>query len=211
MKYYCLHHSPATERKQYALNFFHKHNIDAEWIEDFLPDSETVINYPKVYSVHAANRSSSLLLNNAELSLTLKHVLAIDRIRTINDYAIIFEDDIKDVNFNFEKVVSKFVDLVEKQNVDILWIGSSDNHMCNLSPSTEPKIVIHKNAKARLTHCYMINSNTANKVYNEFSNIKHPPDWQWNYVIDKLNLTSAWSYPHIYQRTDTNETPSLLR
>jgi GR25 family glycosyltransferase involved in LPS biosynthesis len=209
MRYYCLHHTPAIDRKQYLLNFFETHQLNVEWIEDFLPDSEIVLNHPKIESCHAANGSK--ILNNGEISLFLKHLLAIDKIRTIDDYGVIFEDDIKDVDFNLNETISKFVELAQENSIDVLWIGSSDRYSCNLQPSEEPKILSNNNTKTRLTHCYMIHSNTAQKVYDEFANIKHPTDWQWNYVIDKLNLKSAWSYPHIYQRTDTKETPSLLR
>jgi hypothetical protein len=81
----------------------------------------------------------------------------------------------------------------------------------DLPPSNEPTILSDSSTKSRLTHCYMINSKVADKVYNDYIDFKHPSDWQWNYIIDKLNLKSAWSYPHIYQRTDTKEIPSLLR
>jgi hypothetical protein len=209
MKYYCLHHSPAIERKQYLLKFFEQQKLDVEWIENFLPEDDIVINYPKIQSIHSANGSG--ILNYAEVSLLLKHVLAIDKIRTIDDYAIIFEDDIKQVDFNFDWMASKFMELAKEQGVDIVWIGSSDNHKCNLEPSEEPRIISNSNTKSRLAHCYMINSNTANKVFVDYSNFKHPADWQWNHIISELNLKSAWSYPHIYQRTDTKETPSLLR
>jgi GR25 family glycosyltransferase involved in LPS biosynthesis len=198
-----------VERKKYLLHLFAKHKIEIEWIEDFLPDSKEVLSTKKVYSKYAANTTG--ILNNAEISLLLKHSLAIKKIQDIEDYAIIFEDDIQDFDFDFNNTIAKFIELVEKYNIDILWIGSSINHNMDLPPSNEPTILSDSSTKSRLTHCYMINSKVADKVYNDYIDFKHPSDWQWNYIIDKLNLKSAWSYPHIYQRTDTKEIPSLLR
>lgn len=209
MKYYCLHHSPCVERKKYLLNLFIKHKIEVEWIEDFLPDSKEVLSTKKVYSEHAANRIG--VLNNAEISLLLKHGLAIKKTQDIEDYAIIFEDDIQDFDFNFHQTIAKFIELMEKYNVDVLWVGSSINHNMDLPSNHEPTILSDSSTKSRLTHCYIIHSKLAKKIYSEYIDFKHPSDWQWNYIIDKLNLKSAWSYPHIYQRTDTKQIASLLR
>ena len=77
MKYYCLHHSPAKERKEYLNIFFYKQKLDVEWIENFLPTSDDVLKYPKINCVHAAHDG---VLNNAEISLCLKHNLALEKI-----------------------------------------------------------------------------------------------------------------------------------
>ena len=72
-------------------------------------------------------------------------------------------------------------------------------------------ILSNHKTRNRLSHCYMIHSDTAQKIYNDYIDFKHPSDLQWDYIIEKFNLKSAWSYPHIYQRTDTKEIHSLLR
>lgn len=210
MKHYCLHHTPALERKQYLECFFSQQNINVEWIEDFLPTCEEVTKLSKkIKSRHAAN---SGVLSDAEISLLLKHSLALKKICDIDDYAIIFEDDVQNVEFNFNDVVTEFVRLVEKNNVDILWIGSSRNHGFDTPPMDGINIIIDPTTKnARLSHCYMLHSKLALQVYEEYSNFKHPSDWQWNHIINVFKLNSAWSYPYIYQRTDTREINSLLR
>lgn len=211
MKYYCLHHSPAKERKAYLDIFFDKQRLNVEWIEDFLPTSFDVINHPKVNCVHAAKQN---VLNDAEVSLCLKHNLAIEKICKINDYGIIFEDDIKQPSWNIKEYLPKMIDEFEKINGEILWIGSDpyfDNMVINLNDPNKISIVTNQYTKSRFAHCYMIHSTVANKVIDYYKNIQAPPDWQWNYTIDYFHLKSCWIYPVIYQRTANKEIPSLLR
>jgi hypothetical protein len=209
MKYYCLHHSPCVDRKNYLIKFFDKHSLQVEWIEEFLPDSIEVISHKIVHSPNAADRTGKL--NRGEISLLFKHSLAIKKIQEINDYGIIFEDDIQDVDFNFNDVIIEFIKLMEKDNIDILWIGSSKNHYKDLPASNYPYIYSNNKTLNRLSHCYMLHSKVADKVYNDYIDFKNPSDLQWDYIIKKFNLKSAWSYPHIYQRTDIKQIPSLLR
>lgn len=209
MKYYCLHHTPAVERKQYLEIFFEQQGIKVEWIEDFLPTCEEVAQFSqKIKSKHAAKNG---ILNNGEISLLLKHSLALKKICTINDYAIIFEDDIQSVDFKFNDIACEFKDLVEKNNIDVLWIGSSPNHGYNMHKTDTASILVNSSTNARLSHCYMLHSKLALRIYEEYCDFKHPSDWQWNHIIDIFKLRSAWGYPHIYQRTDVRAIDSLLR
>jgi hypothetical protein len=205
MKYYCLHHSPATDRKQFLLPVFKEQNIEVEWIEDFLPDSYEVVSHPKIYYQHATNCS---YLNNAEISLVLKHTLAIKKICEIDDYGIIFEDDLDAINFRLNDIIPVLINKMENIGGDILWIGSIPNK--NLKTN---KITVESNklTKDRCSHCYMIHSNLAKKVIDFYSDIKAPSDWQWNLTIDHFNLKSCWSYPHIYQRSENKIIKSLIR
>lgn len=207
MKYYCLHHSPSIDRKAYLIEFFNAQQLAIEWIEDFLPDSEVVINHPKVHCVHAADGNN--ILNNAEISLCLKHILAIEKICTINDYGIIFEDDIKSTDWNMNEYIPEMINEFEIINGDILWIGS-DKSM-DISSKDRIKIISNKDTKARFSHCYMIHSKIANKIIDFYKQIVAPSDWQWNETIEHFQLKSCWSFPGIYQRTANKEIPSLIR
>jgi GR25 family glycosyltransferase involved in LPS biosynthesis len=207
MKYYCLHHSPAKDRKEYLELFFDKQKLNVEWIEDFLPDSEIVINYPKVRCIHAADHNN--ILNNAEISLCLKHILAIEKICDINDYGIIFEDDIKETEWNFNDYIPEMIKEFENINGDILWIGS-DKHT-DINSTDKIKIISDNTTRARFSHCYMIHSKIANKIIDFYKKITAPSDWQWNQTIKHFKLKSCWSFPSIYQRTANKEIPSLIR
>jgi GR25 family glycosyltransferase involved in LPS biosynthesis len=207
MKYYCIHHSPAKERKEYIQNnIIDIYNLDILWIEDYLPESDIINNHPKVYSKHSANRK---YLNQAELSCYLKHKLAINTIVTTNEYGFILEDDIKVPSFHLTDMVEAFLVQMKKIKCDILFVGSIASCDLNL---TEPCILCNKNTIiSRAAHSYIISPNRANELVEYLNNIRAPLDLQINFAIEELNLKSGWSYPHIYQRTEKSEIKSLLR
>jgi GR25 family glycosyltransferase involved in LPS biosynthesis len=206
MRFYCLHHTPAIDRKKYLLQLFYNQGLEVEWIEDFLPSSPEVINHSVIECIHAANGKT---LNNAEISLYLKHMLVLEKIRTINDYGIIFEDDIQEPSWSIKEYLPKMIEQFENMLGNILWIGSDP--ILDIVTQEKIKIVSTSETKSRFAHCYMIHSNIANLVLDYKKNIRFPIDWQWNFTIDHFNLKSCWSYPSIYQRTATKEIASLLR
>lgn len=209
MQYYCLHHTPSTERKKYLINLFDRQEISPEWIEDFLPDSDEVINFPTTKCIHSANPTGEL--NRAEISLCLKHVKALEKISTINDYGIIFEDDIDNPSFAIKEVLPILIDKLIHINGDILWIGSINT--LHIQPKNSSDIIVYSSSqtKSRASHCYAIHSDVCKKVLEYYRDIKAPSDWQWNYTIDYFKLKSCWSYPHILQRSEQGTINSLLR
>jgi len=209
MNYYCLHHSPATERKKYLIDLFNEQKISVKWIEDYLPESYEVINYPTVECEHAADRTGKL--NKQEISLCLKHVKALEEIIKINNYGVIFEDDISNPDFLLKELLPIFLEKFENIKGDILWIGSIDT--LHIVPDDTLDIAVHSSSetKSRASHCYVIHSDICKKVLNYYRDIKAPSDWQWNYTIDNFQLKSCWSYPHILQRSEQGSIKSLLR
>lgn len=208
VEYYCIHHLPAFERKNYLTPFFSTLESSVNWIEDFLPDHESILNHHKVQSIHSANGS---FLNKAELSCFMKHRLAVKKISESNcDYGVIFEDDIEYPSFDWNYYVNIFADQMSKLNGDILFIGSFTGHDIK-SDSPNINVFHHKNFKSRCAHCYMLSPKVAFKLNQKLENIIQPYDWQINFTIDDLNLNACWSYPHINQRTEKGQIKSLLR
>lgn len=206
INFFCIHHSPAEERKKYLLPFFEKEKININWIEDFLPSSQEVISKTKIFSEHSANKS---YLNNAEISCYLKHLKAIETIANSEFSGVIIEDDIEIPNFSLSEYSTKVEKDLFNNNGDILFIGSFTNYDI---PSNFPHEIAHEKwMKSRCAHCYLITNKTANKIYNYMSNIIAPLDWQLNYAIENFNLKCFWSKNHINQRTEKGIIPSLLR
>jgi GR25 family glycosyltransferase involved in LPS biosynthesis len=194
------------DRKNYIVeNYSIAHNITIKWIENFLPDCDFISNHSKVESIHAAN---SKYLNNAELSCYYKHQFALNLIAQTKDYGLIIEDDVEKPQFDFILTMNIFLDLMQKNKCDILFVGSFANHDLFY---TEPKIVCNKKTKSRCAHAYVVSPDAAQKLVKGLKNIFLPLDWQLSYLIDSLSLKSCWSYPHIYQRTEKKLIRSLLR
>lgn len=200
---YCLHHTPATERKEYLLN-----NFDTKgwlWIEDFLPTDDNIRNHPTIYSEHSSNK---IFLSLSELSLFYKHKLAIELICGHKEFALIIEDDIALPNFEFYSTLSILLNLMKKEGTDLLFVGSYGS--CDLKCEA-PTIVCSKNTLTRCAHAYIVNPSCSKLLLNYLNDINSPLDWQLNYAIQDLNLKSCWSYPHIYQRSEKKQIRSLLR
>jgi len=206
MKFYCLHHTPAVDRKEYLLDLFNKENINPTWIENYLPDCDEVKFYKnKVLSHHSANGNS---LNDAEVSCFLKHCQAIENIASNNEVGVILEDDIEAPDFSLLQLCEN-MERVCRDDL-IIFIGSyTGSDLFQSSP--EVQLFISPYFKSRCAHAYMMNSKTASKISLEIKNILMPFDWQLNHIIDKLNLTVGWTAPHINQRTEKGNIKSLLR
>lgn len=208
MKYYCIHHLDAIDRKIFIeKHYINKFNIDMVWIEDFHPSLEVIQDHKRIHTPHAANNK---YLNTGELSCYLKHKKAISMISDSNDYGFILEDDVEPPSFNFIEVVKDFYYQMEYNACDILFVGSfSIYDLKNIN--NKAYIYCNNNTLSRCAHAYIISNNCATKLINYLEEIKAPFDWQLNFAIEDLGLKSCWSYPHIYQRTEKKQIESLLR
>lgn len=201
---YCLHHTLATDRKEYLLKNFDTKNW--YWITDYLPTDELIVNHPIVYCEHSANKQN--FLNAAELSLFYKHKLAIEIINQKQEFSFIIEDDIEKPNFELFSILNIFINLMKEQKTDILFIGSYGSYDINFQ---EPTLFCNSYTLSRCAHAYIINPKCSNVLLDYLNDIKAPLDWQLNYAIRDLNLKSCWGYPYIYQRSEKNIINSLLR
>lgn len=203
MQYYCIHHKPSKDRKLFIHKNINLRNI--KWVTEYLPSSEFIINHPKIYSEHSANQN---YLSLAELSCYYKHLLAISMINESQEYGFIFEDDIDKPEFELKKTLNIFLTLMKENNTDILFVGSFGNYDLKLD---EIQVYCNPLTNSRCAHAYIISPIKVKTIIKYITNIKSPLDWQLNYAIQDLQLKSCWSYPHIYQRTEKKQIPSLLR
>ena len=207
MKFFCIHHSPAIDRKEYLLPFFDQNNLNINWIESFLPTEKPVIDHKDVFSEVASNR---IKLNKAEISCFMKHRQGIIEIANLNDdYGVVMEDDIEIPNFDFLPTLKKFSDEFGKMSGDILFIGSMVG--MDIISENSDTVFYSPHFSSRCAHCYMISGRVAKKIYPYLEDIVAPFDWQLNMIISSLNLRCCWSTPHINQRTEKGEIKSLLR
>lgn len=205
MNFFCLHHSPALDRKEYLLETFNQQKITVDWIEDFLPDCKEVLEHEKVYSMHAANGE---FLNNAEISCFKKHVKAIEMVAQSNQVGVIFEDDIENPNFDLRAFCESAAKVCRENTM--IFIGSYSGADL-IHYGNDCRVFFSPNFKSRCAHAYMLDSKTAKNILPELNKIVLPFDWQLNHIIEKLNLIVGWTTPHINQRTEKGKIKSLLR
>jgi GR25 family glycosyltransferase involved in LPS biosynthesis len=207
ISFFCIHHSPCVERKNYIDKHIVKNfNIPISWIHNFDPDSDDVKNQSDVFNTHSADK---IKLNKAEISCFMKHRFAIRQIAESNHFGFIFEDDIQKPSFDLHKATTYFIQEMNNNNIDILFVGSFGNY--DIETNKEYEIFCNHSTKSRCAHAYILSDRCAKSLILFLDNIIAPFDWQINYAIDELNLKSCWSYPHIYQRSEKQEIKSLLR
>jgi GR25 family glycosyltransferase involved in LPS biosynthesis len=206
LDYYCLHHTPAIERKKYMNNLFFQNEMAVNWICDFLPNSSEVENFPNVICEHAANKK---YLNNAEKSLYLKHLLVFEKIIEKNNYSAIFEDDVIAPSFNLKSFCESVLEKFHDKEGDFVFLGGLKHQL--KKDLNKEFIYTNTNLPSRCAHCYMINPKTAKLIFDFLCRPVAPFDWQLNYAIYKFNLKVYWTHTPILQKTEENLEKSLLR
>jgi GR25 family glycosyltransferase involved in LPS biosynthesis len=206
INFFCTHHSPAKDRKEYLSEYLKKDNLNINWVEDFLPDCEEIKSMEKIFSEHSVNKT---YLSEAELSCYLKHLKAI-KLTSQSDYnSVIIEDDIEHPKFSLNEYANRIEKEFLEKNGDILFIGSFGQSDI---PENFPQEIVHEKwMRSRCAHCYLITNKCALKIQDFMSKIIAPLDWQLNYAIEKFSLNCFWSKTHVNQRTEKGILKSLLR
>ncbi len=135
-------------------------------------------------------------LSLAEISLTLKHYIALKKIENSNEPGLIIEDDV--ILKPETKILLKKAFILCKNNFDFIDLGGG----CDLPLFKDEKFFkednrffILKIPRSRTTAAYMINPKTASKIANELFPIVMPIDWQYQFIFLKYNFKVLWSLP----------------
>ena len=197
MKYYVLHHSPLTKRKQYLEHCFKLLNIEPTWVTGFLPDE---IKLP------AQNR----FVNIREYSLYLKHAFCYeDMIKNNIEIATIFEDDVV-LWKEYRKYEEIFLKEFRELKGDIMFHGTC----CEIEPyeNIEGKhVYYHPDYRTRCAHCYMVTLNAVNKIVKHWYTNPKTPDHFLNEMIEKEGLRSCYTRPAIQEGVYTGVYKSSIK
>jgi hypothetical protein len=196
MKYFCIHHTPLTDRKEYLSERFKTLNLDVEWVTGFLPDEITI-------------PEGACFKNKAEYSLYLKQQYCIEQ-QVKNNYRhiIIFEDDVlldNDFNEHIDICLKEFTEM----NGDLLFLGIC----CGIQPSTivpNKRVYWEPGFLSRCAHCYLVTLSTAKKIHNHLYTDILAYDYKLNNIILHENLKSCFGEPGIHQGTQGGKYPSSL-
>jgi len=194
LKIFCPHHRPLSHRKNYILEKEKEYNFKCEFIECYEPGKDMTINNP--------------FINDANLSLNLKHFEIYKKMINENiNFSFIIEDDIiidRDLNVFFNNILN------ESENYDIIFFGGTYNMV--VRNHVNDKLVYGGYKESRCTHGYFITKKCAELIINNFDlNFISPIDHTLNFLINKLNLNCAWTYPHLLQKTVEGLESSTLR
>ena len=184
----CIYVIAIPKRKQYITNVMKSLNLNVEYIDAILKEK---INKKKL-----ANKkliSNNCELNNGRIACHLSHMYTLKKfLKTKNNTALIFEDDIKPIKNKTEIYIylKKIMKEVPK-DWELINFGRCWDD-CNTQKFVKKHIVKSKHALCR--HCYAVNREGAKKIlkYSLPMINKLPGDNMISKLISK-NIINAYS------------------
>jgi GR25 family glycosyltransferase involved in LPS biosynthesis len=200
---YIIHYTKLENRRNKIFEQFDNITQNLNFINDFDQEelSQDIINdfyYPsdeewdkKVTPLWNRNLHRPRILNIAEISCTIKHIIAIEEVAKKGD-ALIIEDDliIKD---NF---VHEFNNVIENlpNDWDVIMIGKG----CNMTAKNIiPGKTLYKQSHpaTRCLDSYLLSQNAAIKISKTIKPFQLVSDWELAYHLYLHDLNVYWLEP----------------
>ena len=135
-------------------------------------------------------------LSLAEISLTLKHYVALKKIADSKEPGLIMEDDI--ILKPESKLLIEKSFLLCKNKFDYIDLGGG----CELPLFEEDKFLIDegrfvklKIPRSRTTAAYLVNPESALKLASGILPVSMPIDWQYQFLFLRHNFKVLWTSP----------------
>ena len=198
MKYYCLHHTPLTARKEYLTKQFSLLNLDVEWVTGFLPE-------------HISMPENHRFVNLQEYSLYLKHLHCFeDQVKNNIDLITVFEDDVI-IPDNYNNLKLLFLKEFKEIDGDIMYEGSVGDYGKVRYPIEGKHVYYESYYLGRHAHCYTVTLEATKKFLSFYSTNFLTPDWNLNECITNFKLRSCWTVPHLDQGSCIGSYNSTIR
>lgn len=238
IKIYITHYSPLTFRKQYITDIFLKENItnyifyekynreeltsELE-LQEFAYDVDAIKNKLSGFiPYNVINQFINDKLNQSEKSLSLKHKYIYKEFleNCKEDYLLVFEDDVRFVNYFYNKL--NFVLTTAQNKFDILLIGGGVSIKFNETKNnlfTDNTKNIHFQTLGAHPFgygcdSYIMTRETVKLAYQHMSSNKLmvPIDWELSYFAFNNKLKTYLLNPFLtYQGSASGEYESSIR
>jgi glycosyl transferase family 25 len=196
MKVFVTHYKKLTQRKQFLLEQFKKHNItDYEFVEI---DRDELDNQPTHKFVPSYAKS--------HIALTLSHFYAYKQIAEKYEYALIFEDDVI-LSANFSSILEKYMAELPT-SFDMLFIGDGCRHHSeNITPLQH---IYYRGDKfaSRCSDSYIVSNKCARKICTYIDTLPKqidlPIDLWLNDAASDNSFAIYWAEPTIVTQGSQN-------
>ncbi len=202
IKIFVMHYKKLTNRKCNLTKMLCDIGLNAEWIEVFDAEELTQNDISHYYKnsnevwnekVHWVCNSPFRKIKMSELSLSIKHILAYEKIIKENyDIALILEDDIV-FESNFKLLFDSYF-INTPDDLDFAFIGNG----CGLKIEElkdKQHLYIKDNPATKCTDSYLITNSAAKKIMSDLIPITVPIDFELNFSIKKHRLKTYWLEP----------------
>lgn len=226
MKTYIIHYTKLKERKGNILSLLSNTNFDYEFILEYDKEHLDGNSYYDANKVKFDEKIKDLwdeqihkfrVLNDAEISCTIKHILAIEKIANQADnIGLIFEDDVLPIENNFVAQIEHLIE-VAPNNWDAIFMGVGCGIDFMNQKLVNSHIINEKFAQVNhpATNCaeaYLLTKEAARRIYQSIIPFQLVSDWELAYQFYKLDMNVYWSIPPLfYQGSKSGQYNSTLR
>tara|TARA_R110000868_G_scaffold27089_1_gene103493 strand:+ start:4433 stop:5110 length:678 start_codon:yes stop_codon:yes gene_type:complete len=225
MNIYIVHYTKLCDRKKNIFSILKDSNSNFEFIENYdkenlnnnnyyLPNSDMFKEKTKLWKNEIHNFR---ILNDAEISCTIKHILAIEKVANQNDdYGLILEDDAIPCSSNFKDEIQQLIDNAPS-NWDAIFLGlgcglNFINEKINNKKVINNEFIEMDHPATNCAEAYLLKKKSAKRILNSIIPFQLVSDWELAYQFYKLNMHIYWTKnPLFYQGSKTGQFTSTLR
>lgn len=217
-KIYIIHYTKLKNRKDEIEKILEGTSVPYEFITDFDRDDLTDEIIKKYYDpdpVEYANKSKLWgyinqfkILNSAEISSTIKHITALDKIsKECDDCGLILEDDAIPLVKNFLEETEKSLNELENWDVVYLGKGIGDDFIkmkSKLKKSDSLYLIDHPASNCGESYC--VKKQSAKIIVDSVIPFQNISDWEFAYSYYINNLNIMWRIPSLFDQGSKNGT-----
>lgn len=226
MKTYIIHYTKLENRKENISSFLSNTYFDYKFVEDYdkevldgnlyyLPNKEMFNE--KIKNLWDSKIHGFRILNDAEISCTIKHILAIEEIANQKeDIGLILEDDAIPIDNNFSEKISELIDTAPN-NWDSIFMGAGCgvdfmNQKLQGCSLINERFAQVPHPSTNCAEAYLLKKESAKKIYESIVPFQLVSDWELAYQFYKLDMNVYWSIPPLfYQGSKSGQYNSTLR
>lgn len=226
MKTYIIHYTKLENRKENISSFLSNTYFDYKFVEDYdkevldgnlyyLPNEETFNQ--KIKNLWDSKIHGFRILNDAEISCTIKHILAIEKIANQKEeIGLILEDDAIPIDDNFSEKISELIDTAPN-NWDSIFMGAGCgvdfmNQKLQGCSLINERFAQVPHPSTNCAEAYLLKKESAKRIYESIVPFQLVSDWELAYHFYKLDMNVYWSIPPLfYQGSKSGQYNSTLR
>jgi GR25 family glycosyltransferase involved in LPS biosynthesis len=204
---YVVHYTKLVERKQNILTQFDPIVENIHFIEEYdqesltdelisewyQPSTEQWYERNNLWGKAGLPMTPFRIINLAEVSCTIKHIKALEKIAE-NGTGFIIEDDVLLVN-NFLEEFNKSIDNLPN-DWDIIMVGAG----CNMHVKDIQKDIRFYRVPDPATRCldsYLVTQSAAKKILSTIKPFQTISDWEFAWQFHINNLVTYWMEPSL--------------
>lgn len=207
IKTYILHCKKLSDRKLYMQNQLEQIGLLPEWILDYDAEELTkaVIDQHYKHDVEEGirrvtplwpiNQHSARRLNPPEISLTIKHIITLEKIANSSyDVSLVFEDDCLFCE-NFEIVFNNLIGKTPN-DWDVIHVGDGYGMKPeNYKQTFNDNVFLMNHPASRCTEAILFKKSAAEKILSTIKPFCLMIDWEMAYQYSLHNLNVYWWQP----------------